>query len=342
MPFRDPPSRSGEGHAVEVTSKTWALAFALVLSCAALALPAAAQQYPSQPVRLVVAFAPGGGADLVARQIAAQLSEQWGKPVLVENVAGAGGTKGTEAVAKAAPDGYTLLFANPAVIAINPSLYPDFKVDPEKDFAPVARVVAVPLLGIVPAQLPVKNVRELVELTKANPDGYRYGSGGAGNINQVGVELFKAKTGARLAHAPGKSSSAAIEDLAAGQVHFMMDGAHTVGKHIQAGKLRALVAFHDRRIQAMPDVPTAAEAGLGSDLVVSSWFGVVAPSGTPPAVIERLQRELKKALDSPRFRESMLSQGSEPAYLDAKAFGEFIAAERRRWREIIQQQGERK
>jgi tripartite-type tricarboxylate transporter receptor subunit TctC len=315
---------------------------ATALAAFALALPASAQQYPLQPVRLVVAFAPGGGADLVARQIAAQLSQQWGQPVNVENVAGAGGTKGTEAVARAAADGYTLLFANPAVMAINPSLYPESKVDTEKDFAPIARVVAVPLLGIVPAQLPAKNVSELIALTKASPEAYRYGSGGTGNINQVGVELFKAKTGARLAHVPGKSSSAAIDDLAEGKVHFMMDGAHTVGKHIQAGKLRPIVAFHDRRIQAMPDVPTAAEAGLGADLVVSSWFGVVAPAGTPEAVIATVQRELKRALESPRFRDSMLGQGSEPAYLDAKAFGDFIAAERRRWREIIQQQGERK
>ena len=317
-------------------------ALCAAIAAFALAQPVAAHEYPAKPVRIVVAFAPGGGADLVARQIAAQLSEQWGKPVGVDNVAGAGGTTGTEAVAKAAPDGYTLLFANPAVMAINPSLYPDAKADTARDFAPVARVVAVPLLGIVPADLPAKNVNELVALTRSNPDGYKYGSGGVGNINQVGVELFKARTGARLAHAPGKSSSAAIDDLAAGKVHFMMDGAHTVGKHIRAGKLRVLVAFNDRRIQAMPDVPTAVEAGLPPDLVVSSWFGLVAPAGTPRPVIEALQRELKTALDSPKFRESMLAQGSEPAYLDAKAFREFIGAERKRWREIIQQQGESK
>jgi tripartite-type tricarboxylate transporter receptor subunit TctC len=317
-------------------------ALAAAVATLSFAQPASAQGYPAKPVRIVVAFAPGGGADLVARQIAAQLSEQWGKAVAVENIAGAGGTTGTEAVAKAAPDGYTLLFANPAVMAINPSLYPDSKVDTEKDFAPVARVVAVPLLGIVPATLPVKNVGDFVALTKASPDTYKYGSGGTGNINQVGVELFKARTGARLAHVPGKSSSGAIEDLAAGRVHFMMDGAHTVGKHIKDGKLRVLVAFNGGRIQAMPEVPTAVEAGLPPDLVVSSWFGLVAPAGTPRPVIEALQRELKKALESPKFRESMLAQGSEPAYLDAKAFGEFIDTERRRWREIIQQQGERK
>ena len=315
------------------------LAFLAALACAQ---PALAQDDRAKPVRIIVPFAAGGGADLVARQIAAQLSEQSGKPVVVENVAGAGGLAGTEAVSKAAPDGQTLLLANPAVMAINPSLYPDAKFDTEKDFAPVARVVAVPLLAIVPADLPARNVQELVALTRANPDAYRYGSGGTGNINQVGVELFKARTGAKLAHVPGKSSSAAIDDLAAGKVHFMMDGAHTVGKHIRDGKLRVLVAFNDKRIQAMPDVPTAAEAGLPSDLVVSSWFGLVAPAGTPRTAIEALQAQLRRALESPRFRESMLAQGSEPAYLDAEAFREFIAGERRRWREIIKQQGERK
>ena len=312
----------------------------MLIACA-LAQGAIAQDYPARPVKLVVGFPAGGGADLVARQIAAQLTEQLGKPVTVENLPGAGGTTATEAVARAEPDGYTLLVANPAVMAINPTLYPGMKVDTVKDLAPVARVVATPLLGIVPAPLPAKDIRDLIALSKANPD-YKYGSGGLGNINQVGVELFKAKTGARLAHAPGKSSSAAIEDLAAGKVQFMIDGAHTVGKHIRAGQLRVLVAFHDRRIESMPDVPTAAEAGLAPDLLVSSWFGLVAPAQTPQSVIEALQRELKKALQMPKFRETMMAQGTEPAFLDSGAFREFIASERQRWSEIIRTTKEEK
>ena len=285
-------------------------------------------------MKLVVGFAAGGGADLVARQIAAQLSEQLGKPVTVENVAGAGGTLATQAVAEAPPDGHTILVANPAVMAINPTLYPAMKVDTVKDLAPIARVVATPLLGIVPSTLPAKDIQQLIALSKANP-GYKYGSGGLGNINQVGVELFKVKTGARLAHAPGKSSSAAIEDLAAGKVQFMIDGAHTVGKHIRAGHLRVLVAFHDRRLDSMPEVPTASEAGLAPDLLVSSWFGLVAPARTPQPIIELLQRELQKALQVPKFRDSMLAQGTEPAFLDANAFRDFIASERTRWSDII-------
>jgi tripartite-type tricarboxylate transporter receptor subunit TctC len=312
---------------------------ACLLAAVALAQGAAAQEYPSRPVKLVVGFPAGGGADLVARQIAAQLTEQLGKPVTVENLPGAGGTTATEAVARAEPDGYTLLVANPAVMAINPTLYPAMKVDTVKDLAPVARVVATPLLGIVPAELPARNIQELVALTKANPQAYRYGSGGAGNINQVGVELFKVKSGAVLTHAPGKSSSAAIEDLAAGKVQFMIDGAHTVGKHIRAGKLRVLVAFHDRRIATMPEVPTAAEAGLPADLLVSSWFGLVAPARTPRPVIEALQRELERALQVPKFRDSMLAQGTEPAFLDAASFRDFISSERQRWSEIIRISG---
>ena len=309
------------------------LFFRLLIACA-LAQGAIAQDYPARPVKLVVGFPAGGGADLVARQIAAQLAEQLGKPVTVENLAGAGGTTATEAVARAEPDGYTLLVANPAVMAINPTLYPAMKVDTVKDLAPVARLVATPLLGIVPATLPAKDIRELIALSKVSPD-YKYGSGGLGNINQVGVELFKVKTGARLAHAPGKSSSAAIEDLAAGKVQFMIDGAHTVGKHIRAGHLRVLVAFHDRRIDSMPQVPTAAEAGLAPDLLVSSWFGLVAPARTPQPIIELLQRELQKALQVPKFRDAMLAQGTEPAFLDANAFRDFIASERARWSDII-------
>lgn len=310
----------------------------LLLIACALAQGAIAQDYPAGPVKLVVGFPAGGGADLVARQIAAQLTEQLGKPVTVENLPGAGGTTATEAVARAEPDGYTLLVANPAVMAINPTLYPGMKVDTVKDLAPVARVVATPLLGIVPAPLPAKDIRELIALSKASPE-YKYGSGGLGNINQVGVELFKAKTGARLAHVPGKSSSAAIEDLAAGKVQFMIDGAHTVGKYIRTGQLRVLVAFHDRRIDSMPDVPTAAEAGLAPDLLVSSWFGLVAPGRTPQVVIQALQRELERALQVPKFRASMLAQGTEPAFLDAVAFREFIASERSRWSEIIRISG---
>ena len=308
--------------------------FLASLLLAACALNATAQDYPARALKLVVAFPAGGGADLVARQIAAQLEQQMGKPVTVENLAGAGGTTATEAVARATPDGYTLLVANPAVMAINPTLYPAMNVDTVKDLAPVARVVATPLLGIVPAALPAKDIKELIALSKANPD-YKYGSGGLGNINQVGVELFKVKTGASLAHVPGKSSSAAIEDLAAGNTQFMIDGAHTVGKHVKSGKLRVLVAFHDKRIQAMPEVPTAAEAGLPKDLLVSSWFGLVAPAGTPSKVIEALQRELDRALQEPKFRDAMLAQGTEPAFLGAAAFGEFIAGERARWSEII-------
>lgn len=311
---------------------------AAAVLASALAVPAGAQEYPARPVKLVVAFAAGGGADLVARQIAAQLSSQLPQPVVVENMPGKGGVTATEAVAAAAPDGYTLLVANPAVMAINPSLYPDMKSDTVRDLAPVARIVGTPLLAIVPASLPVKDIREFVALTQGRPGEYKYGSGGAGNINQVGVELFKQRTGAQLAHVPGKSSSAAIEELAAGKTQFMIDGAHTVGKHIKAGTLKVLVAFHDRRVAAMPDVPTAREAGLPADLLVSSWFGLVAPAGTPPAVIARLQGEIRKALEDPKFRDAMLGQGTEPAFLDQAGFADFIAAERRRWSEILRSQ----
>jgi tripartite-type tricarboxylate transporter receptor subunit TctC len=313
-----------------------AIAFGAVASAAG---HAEAQDYPARPVKIVVGFPAGGGADLVARQIAAQLSEQLSKPVVVENVAGGGGTAATEAVAKAASDGYTLLLANPAVMAINPALYPALKVDTVNDFAPVALVVMTPLLGIVPANSPARTIQEFIELARKHPASYNYGSGGTGNINHVGIELLKVKTGTRFVHTPGNSSSAAIEDLVAGNVQFMMDGAHTVGKDVRAGRLRVLVAFHDKRIESMPDVPTAAEAGLPADMIVSSWIGLVAPAATPPAVVERLQRELERALAIPKFRESMLAQGTQPAFLAPAAFRAFIASERKRWSEIIRVSG---
>ncbi len=300
---------------------------------------AMAQDYPAKAIKLVVGFPAGGGADLVARQIATQLSEQLGKPVTVENIAGGGGTTATEAVAKAAPDGYTLLLANPAVMAINPALYPAMKVDTLNDFAPIARVAVTPLLGIVPAGSPARTIQEFLALAKKHPASYNYGSGGTGNINHVGVELLKVKTGTRFVHTPGNSSSAAIEDLVAGNVQFMMDGAHTVGKEVKAGRLRVLVAFNDRRIDAMPDVPTASEAGLPPDLQVSSWIGLVAPANTPAAIVDQLQREVARALSTPKFKESMLAQGTEPAFLAPIAFRKYIASEKKRWGDIVRLSG---
>jgi tripartite-type tricarboxylate transporter receptor subunit TctC len=314
----------------------WILALACVLG---LSQAAAAQTYPTKPIKLIVGFPAGGGVDLVGRQIAAQLSEQLGQPVTVENIAGAGGVTGTEAAAKAAPDGYTLLVANPAKMAINTALYPNMKVDPVKDFAPVARVVFTPLLGIVPAKSPAKDIKEFIELARKYPASYNYGSGGAGNINHVGVELLKAKTGTQFAHTPGNSSSAAIADLVAGNVQFMMDGAHTVGKFVNEGTLRVLVAFNDKRIATLPNVPTAAEAGLPSDMIVSSWIGLAAPAGTPAPIVDRLQKEVEKALTVPKFKEAMLSQGTEPAFLAPPAFRDFIGSEQMRWSEVVKVSG---
>jgi tripartite-type tricarboxylate transporter receptor subunit TctC len=317
----------------------WIARLAGLVLAATAPLVAAQQSYPSQPIKLVVGFPAGGGADLVGRQIAKQLSEQLGQPVQVENVVGGGGTVATERVARAAPDGYTLMLANPALLAINPALYPKLAVDTRRDLAPVARVVHTPLMGIVPANSPARTIREFLTLANRHPASYNYGSGGTGNINHVGVELLKQRTASRFVHTPSNSSSAAISDLVAGSVQFMIDGAHTVGKDIQAGKLRSLVVFHDRRLAAMPEVPTVAEAGLPADLLMASWIGLVAPRGTPAAVIGRLQAEVAKALDSQSFRAAMLAQGTEPAYLDADAFGRYIDAEHRRWSALVREAG---
>jgi tripartite-type tricarboxylate transporter receptor subunit TctC len=314
---------------------------ALIAQAALLAFAhgAMAQDFPSRPVKLVVGFPAGGGADLVGRQIATQLSAQWGVSVTVENIVGDGGNVAATRVAAAAPDGYTLMLGNPAVMAINPALLPPAKSEALRNLVPVALVAKTSLMAIVPASSPARSLKEFLELAKKYPASYNYGSGGTGNINHVGVELLKAKTGTRFVHTPGNSSSAAIEDLANGSVQFMMDGAHTVGKQVRDGKLRVLAVFGERRSSAMPNVPTVVEAGLPADLLVSSWMGLVAPKGTPAAVIDKVQGDVAKALETPKFRDLLIEQGTDPAFQTAADFGKFVAEEKRRWAEVVKVAG---
>jgi tripartite-type tricarboxylate transporter receptor subunit TctC len=303
--------------------------------------PAVAQEYPSKPVTLIVAFPPGGGVDNVARKVATALSEQLGQPVEVKNVAGSGGVTGTETVAAAAPDGYTLLITNPATVAINPALY-NMKADPAEVLAPIARIAQTQLLGLVPIKSPAKNLREFLDIAAKAPASYNYGSGGTGNINHLGVELLKLKTGATFAHTPSNSSTAAMDELAGESVQFMMDGLHAAGELIEKKKIRPLVVFGDARLAALPDVPPAREAGVPGGLSVTSWYGLAAPKGASAAVIERIQTAVSSALATPAFAERLASEGIAPAYLDGAASAKFIAEERARWTEAVAASGARR
>lgn len=305
-----------------------------------LSLPPAmafASAYPGKPIRLVVGFPQGGGVDLVARQFSGHLTKALGQPVTVENVIGEAGNKASREVAAAAPDGYTLMIVNPANIAINPALYPNPGFDPQKSFTPVARMVVTPLLALIPASLSPQNMDEFIRRLRTQKS-LKFTSGGVGNINHLAVELFKIKSNTRLNHVPAKNSAAALIELIEGRAQMMTDGAHVAGERIRAGRIRALAVFGEKRLEALPDVPTAAEVDLPG-LVVSSWLGIVAPAGTPETVVARVRAAVAAVLAQPEFSAELTKQGTQPALLDGAEFRQFILAEQQRWAEVVQTAG---
>ncbi|GGH24205.1 hypothetical protein GCM10007036_30440 [Alsobacter metallidurans] len=299
---------------------------------------AVADTYPSKPITLVVGFAPGGGVDVVARQLAEQLSKQMGQRVTVLNKAGAGGNIAAETVAKAEPDGYTLLAENLGIVSINPYLYDMKSFDPEKDFAHIARTVVTPLLIAVPKTSPAKTVADFIALAKEKPGALNYGSGGVGNINHLAVELFASREGVKLQHVPFRGSAPAINELVAGRIDLIVDGVNLVQPFAESGDIRALALTGAARSNTAPDVPTAAEAGV-KDFVVLGWQGLAAPAGTPREVLARLDAEVRAALGDPVLANVLSKQGTDPAYLGPDAYASFIAAEKQRWKTVVQETG---
>src|SRR5690349_12578544 len=257
---------------------------ASILALGAPVVPAQPATYPTKPIRLIVPFPPAGTTDILARAVAQKLSETWGQQVVVDNHPGAGGNIGSDIVAKASPDGYTLLMGTVGTHAINPSLYAKMPYDHVKDFAPVILVAGVPNVLVVNPALPVKSVQELIVYGKANPGKLNFASSGNGTSIHLSGELFKTMTGIQMTHVPYKGSSPALTDLIAGQVQLMFDNLPSSLQFIKAGKLRALAVTSLERSSALPDVPTLAESGLPG-FEVSSWFGVLAPAGTPNDII---------------------------------------------------------
>lgn len=301
---------------------------------ALLAAPLHAQPYPNRPIQLVVGFPPGGGVDIVARQLADKLSEVLGQRVVVENKAGAAGNVAMEYVARAKPDGYTLLMGNLGMLSANPALYRNLSFDPAKDFVPIARVVVTPLVAVVPAALPVKSLADFVALAKSKPGELNFGSGGNGNINHLAGELFKMQTGTKIQHIPYKGSAPALADLVAGRLQLMIDGGNVVQPFVTAGTVRAIAMTGEQRAASAPSVPTAREAGL-ADFVIYGWQGVLAPAGTPADVVDRLNADIGKALADPALRARLSGQGTEPAFTSAADFRTFIAAENKRWGDVV-------
>jgi len=307
---------------------------AMLLSLVVWTPEALADDYPSRPITLVVGFPPGGGVDIVARQLAPQLEVQLGQRIIVENRAGATGTNAMTHVARAAPDGYTLMMGNLGMLAAKPALYAQLPFDTSRDFLPVARVVVTPLVAVVPASLPARTLEEFVTLAKVPGSAFNFGSGGTGDVNHLAGELFKLQSGAPMQHVPYKGSAPAHVDLAGARLQLMIDGENIVQGNVRDGRTRALAITGEKRSAAMPDVPTVTEAGF-PDLVVYGWQGVLVPSGTPATVVQRLSSEIGKALSDPGLADRLTKQGTSPAFQDAAAFSGYIEVERRRWADVI-------
>ena len=314
------------------------LRFAFGALLALVATAASAQTYPTKPIRLVVPFPPGGATDILARDVAQKLTEAWGQQVIVDNRPGAGGNIGSELVAKAAPDGYTLEMGTVGTHAINASLYAKMPYDHVKDFAPVILVAGVPNVLVVNPALPANSVAELIAYAKANPGKLNFASSGNGTSIHLSGELFKFMAGVQMTHVPYKGSAPALQDLIGGQVQLMFDNLPPSLPQIKAGKLRALAVTSLARAPALPDVPTMAEAGLPG-YEASSWFGVLAPAGTPPAIVAKLNAEIARWLATPEAKEKLSKQGANAAGGTPEDFAKHIAAETAKWAKVVKDSG---
>ena len=317
---------------------SWYALLILVAGSTVVSNHAQAQSWPEKPITFVVPFAAGGGTDAFARPLAAQLDMQLGTRVLIENRAGAGGTVGASQASKAAPDGYTF-FVGAAHHAIAPALYHNLDYNLEKDFIPVALIARPPQVVVVnPDKVTAKTLAEFITYLKANPDKLNYGSAGAGTTHHLAGELFKIVTNTRIVHVPYRGAGPAMQDLVAGHVPLVFDGLGSSAAQIRDGKLRALAVAAPRRVPAFPDIPTAAEAGVPG-YEVSTWYGVFAPKNTPPAIVERMTRELQKAMQTTAIKDAWERNGSDVPDISGKAFATMVSTETARWQKVVTEAG---
>lgn len=312
-----------------------------LLAATALALGVAAPSraaYPEKPIRIVVPAPAGGGSDVVARRLAEKLTESLGQQVIVDNRPGASGNLGTDLVAKAKPDGYTLLLANNGILAINPWLFRDLPYDVDKDLTPIIAIAKTPAVVVVREGLPVKSVSELVALAKRKDGVLTYGSGGVGSPQHVTGELFKTLTATHLTHVPYKGSAPVVMALLSGEVDVGFDYPVSIIQQVQAGRLRALAVAAPKRLAVMPEVPTATEIGL-PEFVANAWVGVLAPAGTPKEIVDLLNKKLLAAARSPDYAQFTVSQAGEPILDSPGEFLELIRTERVRWGKLMNAAG---
>ena len=309
-----------------------ALASAVLL---AVALTASAQTYPARPIRFVVPFTAGTGPDILARTLGEAMSKRLGQPIVVDNKAGASGNIGTELVAKALPDGYTIL-VTVTTFAMAPALYKPLPFDPINDFAPISEVAVGNLALVVNPALKVATIPELIALAKTKPGALNYASPGNGTPQHLAMELFKQQMGVDIVHVPYKGSAGAVSDVIANQVPMMIMPVHTALPYAAAGKLRILAVSGDKRPSFAPDSPTFKEAGV-QDYDIDLWYGLLAPAHTPPAIIERLNQEIAFALGQNEIRESLVKQGLTPTTSTPEALGTLIRTDLARWEKLVTQ-----
>ena len=310
----------------------------LIVTACLFAMPAFGQQWPTRTVRIIVPFPPGQAADIIARVIAEQLSPAIGQQVIVDNRPGAGAALGTEIGAKAAPDGYTLLAGGSAALAINPHLYPKLGYNTLRDFEPVTQIVAIAEVFVVNPTLPVRNLDDYIRLAKRRPGELTYGSSGAGSTSHLVTAALAKRAGITVTHVPYKGATQALTDLIAGQISLVAETPPTVIAHVQSKKIRPIAISMIKRIPQFPDVPTVDEQGIkGYDL--NTWTSLVAPAGTPVAILDRLNAEITKIIAQPAVQKRLVDMGFIPVGNTREQFGAFLRAEYANWAKIVQESG---
>jgi tripartite-type tricarboxylate transporter receptor subunit TctC len=312
-----------------------AFLFLSALLCASPATAQDAKDYPSKPIRFIVPYPPAGGTTIVARILAEPLAAALGQPIIIDNHGGAAGNLGTDIAAKAAPDGYNILFTLSSH-TINPKLYEKLPFDVETDFAPISLAALIPQILVAHPSVPVNNVPELIALAKREPGKLNYASVGTGSPGHIAGELFKLKAGVDIVHIPYKGGGPAVTDTLGGQVQLLFVSIPAALQYVKAGRLKALAVTSDKRSEAAPDIPTIAESGV-PDCVVNSWYGALAPAKTPPAIVAKLQAAFVKVLSLPEVKEKLFLQGAEAASSTSAEFDRRIRDELKQWEYVIRE-----
>jgi tripartite-type tricarboxylate transporter receptor subunit TctC len=331
-------ARSGAARPREAGA-VW-VGFALALLSLGAPMPAFAQSYPARPIRYIVPFPPGGGTDIVARAIAQKLGETTGMRFLIDNRPGGGTVIGAELAARSPPDGYTIFMGTNTTHAISPNLYPRLPFDPVKDFAPVTRIAMITNLLVVHPSLPVRNVKELVALAKSRPGQLNYASSGTGTPPHLAGIMFNEAAGIDMAHVPYKGAGPALTALVSGETHMMFGSLTSTLPHVRTSRVRPIAVTSSRRSAALPNVPTVAESAYPR-FEANTWYGVFAPAGTPPAIVERLNAEFTKVINASDFKAWLLSQGAEAATTTPEEFAAFVRSEIAQYGPIVRKSGMR-